>query len=564
MGLVSTLKRWTLAQPPQWLTAFWGGGSSAGMVVNERTALGVSAVWACVRVISTTFASLPAKVYERDEEGGNREAREHPLWRALKSKPNPVQDSYTFWSMVVAHLALRGNSYVYPEFTRGGRNGMSLWPINASATEVKQTSSGLVYTFTLEDGRQETFAHDELIHLKLLTLDGVVGLNPVQYHKSTVGLALASAEYASKTFENGGFPRGLMTVPGNPTSEELNKLSARHEEVHASAQKSGKTMWIKAGFQFTPLSMSPHDMQYIDQAQFSVEDVARIYGVPQHMIGKLDRSTYNNIEVQSEEFRSVCLLPYLRCVESAFNSALFDPFDGGRYYMEMDEDVLLRTGLETKTNALSRSVTGGLMRVNEARRKLNLPPVEGGDELLVPLNTVPLSRLTAIYEGAREDDGPEDGERATRSAPPVSPWRVLAADALGRALRREQADVSAILKKHEGEERAAHVDVYYEENGSFRRFLGDVMRPIILAWFEAWSLDEVESDESQRAGWTAEFLVATAARHCERSRTELYAAEAPEAAVESWSLRAGPEADDELALLADYARGRTAAGESGR
>ena len=256
-------------------------------------------MYACVRVIAETIASLPVHVYEVTGEG-NRKATEHPLYRILHDEPNHEMTSFIWRETMLTHLLLYGNSYC--QIIRTGRSKVeSLYPLLPDHMEVDRDSKGnLTYTYTTSDGKTWALDPTEVLHIPGLGFDGVIGYSPIALEKSAIGLGIAAEEYGSKFFSNGARPSGILTHPN--TVKDPAALRASWNAAYGGSSNASRVAVIEEGMSFVPLSLPNNEAQFLETRKFQVSEICRIFRVPPHMIGDLDRATFSNIESQNISF----------------------------------------------------------------------------------------------------------------------------------------------------------------------------------------------------------------------------------------------------------------------
>ena len=273
--------------------SFYFGMSGSGKSVSPTSAIQVSAVYACVRVIAETIASLPFHVYEATDEG-SRKAVEHPLYRLLHDEPNLEMTSFIWRETMLTHLLLYGNSYC--QIIRTGRSKInSLYPLLPDHMEVDRDSKGnLTYTYTTSDGKTWALDPTEVLHVPGLGFDGIVGYSPIALEKSAIGLGIAAEEYGSKFFSNGARPSGILTHPN--TVKDPAALRASWNAAYGGSGNASRVAVLEEGMSFVPLSLPNNEAQFLETRKFQVSEICRIFRVPPHMIGDLDRATFSNIE----------------------------------------------------------------------------------------------------------------------------------------------------------------------------------------------------------------------------------------------------------------------------
>lgn len=395
---------------------FWYGPVGrkfAGQSVTADAAMRVAAVYACDRVIKESVASLPIILYHRLPRGKERAVR-HPLYRTLHVQPNPWQTIFQWLELGQGLLDLRGNFYaeILPG-PLGDLLALRLMPIHPDRVTPERLESGSVrFKITDPKGRPERFlAWEEMFHVPGPGWDGLKGMNPIECMRSAIGLSLAAQEYGGQFFENDATPGGVITHPGHLTDEAYKRLKESWQETMAKKSRHS-TAILEEGVKFERTGVTNRDAQFIEARKFQISEIARMFRVPPHLIGDLDRATNNNIEHQSLEFVIHTLRPWLVRWEQAINTQLIDlASEGGpgEYFCEFLVDALLRGDTVSRHTAYGRGILDGWLTRNEAREKENLNPLDGLDEPLQPLNMIPA--------GARQEEPPAP-PRPGRAAPP--------------------------------------------------------------------------------------------------------------------------------------------------
>jgi HK97 family phage portal protein len=367
--------------------------TASGVRVTPETALQCSAFLACVRVISETVASLPLFVYERLEDGGKQKASGLPLYRLLHTQPNPWQTAMEWREQMTALYLMYGNSYA--EIRPGTQGRVSeLWPLHPSRMEVERLENGrLRYLYREPDGRQTVYTQDQIFHLRWLSTDGVLGLQPPTLSRDAIGLARALEAHGSTYFANGARP-GIVLESDNPIPvEAAERLRESWERLHRGSDRAHRTAVLPNGVKAKEISGSNEAAQFLETRRFQIEEVARAFRVPAHMIGELTRSTYNNIEVQNTEFVQFCLLPHCRRWESAISRDLIDG-DDETFFAEHVISGLLRGDHQSRSTYYVSAIQNGWMSVNEVRELENMNPLgPEGDQHLAQLNMTTLDKI---------------------------------------------------------------------------------------------------------------------------------------------------------------------------
>ncbi len=371
--------------------SFSFGSSVSGKSVTASSAIQMSTVYACVRVISETIASLPIHVYEHTE-AGNRKATEHPLYRLLHDEPNLEMTSFILRETMMAHLLLWGNSYC--QINRTGRDHVvSLHPLQPDQMEVDRDSKGkLTYTYTDSNGKQFLMKSEDVLHIPGLGFDGIVGYSPIAIEKNAVGLGIAAEEFGAKFFSNGARPSGVLTHPN--TVKDPAALRASWNSAYGGSSNASRVAVLEEGMTFTPLSMPNNEAQFIETRRFQVEEICRIYRVPPHMVADLSRATFSNIEHSSIDFAIHTIRPWLVRMEQAMNRALIPETEKGRFYVQINLDGLMRGDYKSRMEGYAIARQNGWMSANDIRDLENLNPIsdeEGGNAYLINGNMIPIS-----------------------------------------------------------------------------------------------------------------------------------------------------------------------------
>ena len=414
---------------------FYFGTSASGKTVNPRNAVQVSTVYACVRVIAETIASLPFGVYEETDDG-NRKATEHQLYRLLHDEPNPEMTSFVMRETMLTHLLLWGNSY--SQIIRSGRNKIiALYPLLPDRMEVDRDSKGkLTYTYTTAEGLQVKLDPLDVLHIPGLGFDGIMGYSPIALEKNAIGLGIAAEEYGSRFFQNGARPSGVLTHPN--TVKDPKRLRESWNAAYGGSANGSKVAILEESMTFTPISLPNNEAQFLETRKFQVEEICRIFRVPPHLVGNLDRATFSNIENQSIDFAVHTIRPWLVRIEQAMNRALFADSEKGHFYVQFNIDGLMRGDYKSRMEGYSIGRQNGWLSANDIRSLENMNPIpaeEGGDTYLINGNMVPIglaginlavAAAVAASEAQQEQDQPPQeesppentGQGSTQNEPP--------------------------------------------------------------------------------------------------------------------------------------------------
>ena len=370
---------------------FFFGASGSGKAVNATTAIQLSTVYACVRVISETVASLPFGVYEAID-GGSHNAEEHPLYWLLHDEPNSEMTSFVLREVMLAHLLLWGNSYC--QIIRTGRNQITgLYPLLPDRMTVDRDKNGiLTYTYSTNTGQTVILAPEDVLHIPGLGFDGVIGYSPIALEKNAIGLGIASEEYGSKFFSNGARPSGILTHPN--TVKNPKALRESWNSAYGGSSNANRVAILEEGMRFEPIAIPNNEAQFLETRKFQVAEICRIFRVPPHLVGDLEHATFSNIEHMSIDFAVHTIRPWLVRIEQSMNRALFNEQEKGRYYTQFNIDGLMRGDYKSRMEGYAIARQNGWMSANDIRALENqnpIPPDQGGDAYLVNGNMIPIT-----------------------------------------------------------------------------------------------------------------------------------------------------------------------------
>ncbi|USK85719.1 phage portal protein [Peribacillus asahii] len=391
MGILSSMfeKRNTssLAEPnDSLLSLFRGGRSTTGKAVNADSALTFSAVYACVRILSETIASLPLPVFERLAQGKGR-AKDHYLYKVLHDSANNEMTAFTFRETAMNHLLLEGNFYAEKEFDEGGRV-RGLWPLNPHKTWPERVNGELKYKSILPNGTQVVFKAEQIFHIPGMGFDGIKGYNPIKLAREAIGLGLAAEEYGARFFGNGAKPGGVLEHPEALSDNARTNLRSSWNEMHQGLEKQHRIAILEEGMTYKQIGIAPEEAQFLETRKFQVTEIARFFRVPPHMLADLERATFSNIEQQSIDFVTHSIRPWLVRWEQTINSRLLG-IDSSRYFAEFVVEGLLRGDIKSRYEAYSIARQNGWLSANDIRAMENQNPIDSGDIYLVPLNMIP-------------------------------------------------------------------------------------------------------------------------------------------------------------------------------
>ena len=395
--------------------AFFMGGTTSGKTVTERSAMQMTAVYSCVRILSEAVAGLPLHLYKYTDSGGKAMALDHPLYHLLHDEPNPEMSSFVFRETLMTHLLLWGNAYA--QIIRNGKNEIvALYPLMPNKMSVDRDENGHLY-YTYYRGQDEairdkefavTLLPTDVLHIPGLGFDGLVGYSPIAMAKNAIGMAIACEEYGAKFFANGAAPGGVLEHPG--TIKDPQRVRESWQSTFGGSGNANKIAVLEEGMKYTPIGISPEQAQFLETRKFQINEIARIFRVPPHMVGDLEKSSFSNIEQQSLEFVKYTLDPWVIRWEQSIQRSLLSPDEKSRYFVKFNLEGLLRGDYQSRMNGYAIGRQNGWMSANDIRELENLdriPEKDGGDLYLINGNMLPLKNAGA-FANTPTDDGKEE------------------------------------------------------------------------------------------------------------------------------------------------------------
>jgi len=360
-----------------------------GTNVSPDTALTFTAVWAAIRLLTESVSSLPISVYRVENNGDKTEAVKESLYSLLKYKPNTYQNKITFFEKIMMDLCVNGNSYVYIERNRLARV-TGLYCMNYEDMTIKQKDNQLFY----ENGETgEVYDSNDVLHFTGLTTDGIEGLSPITQCKKAIGWGMAIEEYGNTFFKNGAKLSGVLSTDRSLSETAIDRLRQSFNNTYSQLSGSNQTAILEEGLTFKPVGISPDQAQFLASRTFSIEEIARIWNIPPHMLGDLSKSSFNNIEMQSQEFVTYTLLPYLTRIENEMNLKLFRTSDVGRLFVKFNVGGLLRGNIKDRSEFYTKMINTGVMSINEVRALEDLNKIEDGDKHFMQMNMTTIEKI---------------------------------------------------------------------------------------------------------------------------------------------------------------------------
>ena len=358
----------------------------SAVAVGSDNALTFTAVWAAIRLLSESVSSLPLNVFT-NSDGDKIVAENNPVYPLLKIRPNNYQSKITFLEKVMMDLLTKGNSYVRIERNRGAIP-TALLPLNADDVNIKFIDGVLFY----ETGSNIYDASD-ILHFKTITKDGIIGLSPIDQCKNSIGWGMAVEEFGNTFFKNGAKLSGVLQTDRALSETAIGRLKNSFNNVYAQLTGSNATVVLEEGLTFKPVSISAEQAQFLASRTFSIEEVARIFNIPPHMLKDLSKSSFNNIEMQSQEFVTYTLMPYLTRIEQEMNLKLFRTNEIGKTFVQFNVNGLLRGNTKDRSEFYRTMLNIGAMSINEIRNKENMNKIADGDKHFMQLNMTTIDKI---------------------------------------------------------------------------------------------------------------------------------------------------------------------------
>ena len=389
----------------------WGERSVTGKSVDDDSAMRVTTMWACIRVLVETMGSLPWAMYRRD--GANLErVDDHALSEVLIDSPNRYQTDVEYREAKITNLCLRGNAYSLKE-TRPNGDIKSLIPVESSAVEVvrDEQNGNLIYKIN-DRGKWENYPQDKIWHWYTFSRNGYTGLSPISYARESLGLSMSREEIAARLYANGMYTSSVITLPTWMTQEQRPIAELKLQRMYQGLMNAGKPLILEGGMGIAPGIMPFVDAQFAEMMGLGIDDICRLYRVPPHMVAKLDRSTNNNIEHQGLEFAMYTILPYLTRIERSASKWLIKAADRGKFVLKFNVEGLLRADANSRAALYSILLQNGVLTRNEVRALENRNEIDedGMNKPTVQSNMISIDDLKLVAQSMRAKRSPPGDE----------------------------------------------------------------------------------------------------------------------------------------------------------
>ena len=391
----------------------WGVPTKSGIRVSPETAIRQATVFQCCLILSQDTSKLPLKLFRRLEDGGKEARDQDPLYRTLRYKPNGWQTSLMFRQMMHWHLLQRGNFFAYINWVgrKRDRKVYELQPLHPDSVTVRQEDDlTLTYEVALDRFRKERIKQENMLHVTGLTLDGVVGVSPITFHRETIGVALAAEKHGALLFGNGARPGGVLYTQKKLSDDAAQRIKRKWEENYSGDNAHRVAVLSEVDLKFVPISMTSADAQYLETRKFQRAEIAGLFRVPLHKINDLERATFSNIEHQSLEYVVDSLGWWLSCIEQALWRDLLTPWQQEEgYFVEHNVLGLLRGDHRARKEYYAAGRQWGWLSINDIRKLENMNPIPNGDDYMAPANMIPVQQ---VGQQTGQQEGGEDAPKA--------------------------------------------------------------------------------------------------------------------------------------------------------
>jgi HK97 family phage portal protein len=436
--------------------------------ITPEISLTIPSVLAAFTILCEDISSLPLVLYERGADEERSRAYTHSYYSLLHDTPNPEMTSMTFREIKIGHLLAWGNFYAQKILNQRGAIA-ELWPLRPDRMMVARMDGEKFYHYVATDGQPYTFLQDEILHIPAFGFDGMVGYSRIALARNSIGLAISAEKFGSKFFANDARPGFVLKHPGTLSDEAYKRLEESWDDVHKGAEKAHKKALLEEGLDIAEIGFPPGEAQFIETQKWTVGQIARVFRVPPHMIGDVERSTSwgSGIDSQEQGYVNHTLRPWTIRTEQALSQQLLLPEERKVYYWEHLFDALMRGDLTTRYGTYVQAITNGIMNPNTVRQKENMAPYEGGEIYTRQLSTGPA----------------KDPQNMTQDTKPQARTRPLFLDAAQRILRRESGELRDAGQrwsaKGKVEKYIAWVEQFYKQD--FPVFALATFQPLIEA-----------------------------------------------------------------------------------
>ncbi len=525
---------------------------STGVSINIHSGMRLDTVYTAIKRIADSVASTPVPVYQFDAKNKNK-AYTHPIYRLLNVQSNQDMTSYTWKHLSTTHLLGWGNSFSEIERDNAGRI-IALNPMHPDDVKLAgrtQDTGEMVYRWNDNQGRTFYFPASDVLHQRGTSFDGVMGISPIMQMRSLVGRAAAREEFQTRFYANGAVLGGVISHPGELTDESLKRFRKSFDELYRGPRNSGKILLLEGAAKFDALGVNPRDAQFVETSKMDAARIAALFGIPMQFLNEVETTTRASAEQLFREFLALGLNTIFSNMEQQYNVSLFTPAEQKTYYTEFLREALIQSDFTALIAGLKDEVLTAILTPNEARGRLNMNPIEGGDVLLAPVNMVPIEQLgktqafqapTKAPESAPEPPKPTEPQakslrsesKSNRNASKssrkhiVKSQQIVLKDAFERCQKREHQDISQLVKKSLRTNKGfdSGIESYYADNSDFTKHFKKTMRSIVDSTSTAVGADvsnQIDSDVGDGGTFADAYLDTMALRYTSSSKRQLQA-----------------------------------------
>jgi HK97 family phage portal protein len=541
--------------------------TAVGKTVNHDGALGLTAFWAGVRVISQTIAGLPLKAYLHTSSG-REPATGHSIYKVLHERPNPYMSPFIFKEIRIAHCLTWGNSYAEIEYNNAGQV-IGLWPLLPDRTGAELVDGKKKY-WTYVSGTKIWLDADRVLHVPGLGFDGLRGYNVVQLHRESLGLSIAANEYGATFFGNSGKPSGVLTHPGAPTKDVRDTIREEWNQLHSGLTNAQRTAVLWGGMDWKPITIPPEEAQFLTTREMQIEEVARILNINPILLQQTSKQTSwgSGVAQFLTAFAKFTITPWLEREEDIINYDLFSETERGKYYVKYSVEQLMRGDPLAQAQILEIERRNGITNADEWRQLKELNPLPGeiGKAYYVPLNWIDITKEPDnipkepdnIPKKPDEDTDEEEQKSTVRSKKQVrlrsavlrnktrDSYIKVFEDAAARFVKRDTEGLAKAVKRaFEEADPVAVLERWIEEfYPDQERYIYRTMLPAVMSLssiIAAEAADEVGTSAPEVDDFAEKYTENLARREAERSKAQvkgLIESETPETLSEALSTRA--------------------------
>lgn len=409
------LQRWfkrsaknQVLQTDDWQTLLgWLGIKTDDLNLSGKNALKEITVYTCIKILSDSLSKLPAKIYQDNK--GIRKATDHYLYPLLKLRPNPYMSTSDFWKTVETQRNLHGNAYVWIDYITVGRNAgkiKGLYPLNEPQMQVYVDDLGLLssknsvwYIYTDNSGNQYKLKSTDVLHFKSLTHNGLIGISPIETLKTSIESAGSASKFLNRSYKNGMQTKGIIQYVGDLNEKAKETFREQFESMSNGLANANRVSLLPIGYTFQPISLKMTDAQFLENTKLTIQQIAAAYGVKQHQLNELVKSSYASTSEANQEFYDDTLMSILTMYEQELTYKLFlDSEILKGYYIKFNVDVILRANQKTRYDSYAIAIQNGFKTPNEVRALEEDPPEPGGDRLYMNGNYIPVEMAGTQYQ----------------------------------------------------------------------------------------------------------------------------------------------------------------------